>query len=93
MLVVDVAALRRMGTEIAAAHATLISTLDELDADVRPMSETWGGVAHHAYAERRDEWRRAADDLAALLREIGRAVDDSAADYLTVEGRSRALFD
>ena len=93
MLVVDIAALGRMGTEIAAARAVLCSTLDELDAEVRPLADTWGGVAHRAYAERRDAWRRAAGELAVLLGEIGRAVDDSAADYLTVERRSRALFD
>ncbi|MFI5839615.1 WXG100 family type VII secretion target [Catenuloplanes sp. NPDC051500] len=93
MLVVDVAALRRVAAEIAAARALLDSTLDELDTDVRPLNETWGGVAQRAYAERREAWRRAAGELAASLGEIGRAVDDSAADYLTAEQRNRALFD
>ncbi|WP_033339414.1 WXG100 family type VII secretion target [Catenuloplanes japonicus] len=93
MLVVDVAALQRAGTEIAEARNLLRSTLDDLDADVRPLTETWGGEAQRAYAARRDAWRRAAEELTAVLGEIGRAVDDSASDYLTTETRNRALFD
>jgi 6 kDa early secretory antigenic target len=92
VLAVDVAELHRLGAELARARAVLGSTLDDLDADVRQLSGTWDGAAHRAYAERRAVWRRAAGELAAALGEIGRAVDDSAADYLTVERGNRELF-
>ncbi|MDP9798894.1 WXG100 family type VII secretion target [Catenuloplanes nepalensis] len=91
-MIVDVVAVRRMGAEITATAVALRSALDDLDERTRLPAEAWGGEARHAFAERRDAWRRAADDLTALLREIGREVDDAAADYLATESRNRALF-
>ncbi|MFI2271814.1 MULTISPECIES: WXG100 family type VII secretion target [Catenuloplanes] len=90
---VDVGAVRGMGGEIAATAAALRSTLDALDEASRLPAEAWSGEARRAFVERRDAWRRAADDLIALLHEIGRAVDDAAADYLATEARNRSLFD
>ncbi|MDR7279681.1 WXG100 family type VII secretion target [Catenuloplanes atrovinosus] len=93
MLSVDVAALRRIGAEIDAAGVALWSVLDDLDADARSTAAAWSGEAWRAYEERRAAWRRAGAELGALLREIGRAVEVSAADYADVEARNRALFD
>ncbi|GAB7048922.1 WXG100 family type VII secretion target [Catenuloplanes indicus] len=91
-MIVDLAALRRTGADIATTAAALRSTLDELDTRSRLAEEAWSGEARHAFTERRENWRRAADDLTALLRETGRAVDDAAADYQAAETGNRALF-
>ena len=72
-MIVDLAAVREMGAEIATTAAALRSTLDDLDERSRLPAEAWTGEARRAFAERRDAWRHAADDLTALLREIGRA--------------------
>jgi WXG100 family type VII secretion target len=53
---------------------------------------TWVGEAQAAYQQRQDRWRTAAHDLAAILRDIKNAVDESAAEYLATEKRNRALF-
>lgn len=92
-MIVDLAAVREMGAEITTTAAALRSTLDDLDERSRLPAEAWTGEARRAFAERRDAWRHAADELTALLREIGRAVDDAAADYLATEDRNRVLFD
>jgi WXG100 family type VII secretion target len=53
---------------------------------------TWEGDARQAYQQRQDAWRRAAGDLATMLAEVKRAVDDSAADYAATERRNANLF-
>ena len=54
--------------------------------------ETWGGSAKEAYEQRQATWRTAARDLANVLSQIKRAVDDSAADYANTETRNTNLF-
>jgi WXG100 family type VII secretion target len=53
---------------------------------------TWQGDAQQAYQVRQTRWREAAENLSVMLRDIKRALDESAADYLNTENRNKALF-
>ncbi|GGJ95644.1 hypothetical protein GCM10010123_26880 [Pilimelia anulata] len=85
--------MQEASAHIQAALNTLDSLLGQLEGDAAPLVATWSGAARAAYDERQRAWRTASEDLAATLRDIRLAVDESAADYLATEQRNRALFE
>jgi len=93
VLVVQFGALQQASGNIQAALNTMESQLSQMEADAAPLVGSWEGEAKAAYEQRQQVWRTAAQDLSNILREVRRAVDDSAADYLSTENRNRSLFE
>jgi 6 kDa early secretory antigenic target len=91
-LVVDFNAMQHASAEIQQALGRLHGKLDELETNAAPLVNTWAGPAQEAYRERQARWRRAADDLSAILSQIKKALDESAADYHSTEQRNTGLF-
>lgn len=91
-MIVNFAALHSASGHIADAINRLQSELGDLERSAAPLVATWEGDARQAYEQRQDAWRRAAGDLATMLAEIKRAVDDSAVDYAATERRNANLF-
>ncbi len=92
-LVVDFAKLQHASSEIVVALNKLESQLSDLEGAAAPLVASWEGSAQQAYTARQATWRQAAGDLATILGNIKRAVDDSAADYLNTEQRNTRLFE
>jgi WXG100 family type VII secretion target len=92
LLVVNFAALEQASADIQHALSQLETQLSQLEADAAPLVATWSGEAKASYDARQAKWRTAASDLAAMLRDIKVAVDESAADYLSTERRNANLF-
>jgi early secretory antigenic target protein ESAT-6 len=93
MLLVNFGALSQASADIQKALNELHSQLSQLDRDAGPLVATWSGAAQTAYAERQRKWSSASDDLAAILRSIKVAVDDSAADYQDTERKAQQRFE
>jgi WXG100 family type VII secretion target len=91
-LVVNFAALQAASGHIQNAISTLESQLSQLERDATPLVQTWAGDAREAYQTRQAIWRQASAELAAMLRDIRRALDESAADYAETERRNANLF-
>ncbi|GAA1832423.1 hypothetical protein GCM10009682_58650 [Luedemannella flava] len=91
-IVVNFAQLHAASDHIATAVAKLTNELHELERAAAPLVQSWDGEAKHAYQQRQNAWRGAAKDLATMLSQIKRAVDDSAADYASTENRNTNLF-
>jgi early secretory antigenic target protein ESAT-6 len=92
MLVVNFAALQKASTDIQTALNSIRTQLDQLEQDASPLVAEWTGDAREAYDIRQAKWRAAAADLSDMLRDIQRALDDSAADYQNTEKRNTDLF-
>jgi WXG100 family type VII secretion target len=92
VLVVNFAALQKASADIQGALNTLHSQLAELERDAAPLVAGWDGEARQAYDTRQARWQRAATELAGILRNIKRALDESAADYQHTEKRNTGLF-
>jgi WXG100 family type VII secretion target len=92
VLVVNFAALQKASADIQTALNTLQSQLSQLEQDAGPLVAGWTGEAREAYDTRQAKWREAAGDLSTILRDIKRALDDSAADYQNTEKRNTDLF-
>ncbi len=91
-LVVNFAALQRAGADIQQALGALDTQLGQLERDAAPLVATWDGQARESYDARQATWRRAAEDLSRMLRDIKLAVEESAADYDATERRNTSLF-
>ncbi|SNT57254.1 WXG100 family type VII secretion target [Asanoa hainanensis] len=92
VLVVNFPALQQASADIQRALNTLDTQLGQLERDAAPLIATWDGEARQAYDQRQSRWRTASADLQSMLRDIKRALDDSAADYLSTEKRNTSLF-
>jgi WXG100 family type VII secretion target len=93
LLLVNFGALQQAGADIQKALNQLQSQLSDLDRDAAPLVATWSGAAQAAYSERQRKWTAAADDLAAILRNIKIAVDESASDYQRTESQAQKRFE
>ena len=92
MIRVEFGALQHAGDSINTALRALENQLAELERDAAPLVATWQGDAQQAYQVRQTRWREAAEGLSVMLRDIKRALDESAADYASTENRNTALF-
>ncbi|OLB80558.1 MAG: hypothetical protein AUI14_06285 [Actinobacteria bacterium 13_2_20CM_2_71_6] len=92
VLVVNFAALQKASADIQSALNTLQSQLAQLERDAAPLVAGWDGTAREAYDVRQAKWQQAATDLSNILRDIKRALDDSAIDYQNTEKRNTSMF-
>jgi WXG100 family type VII secretion target len=92
VLVVNFVALQKASADIQNALNTLQTQLSQLESDAAPLVASWDGTAREAYDIRQAKWRRASTDLSNILRDIKRALDESAADYQHTEKRNTDLF-
>lgn len=92
MIRVEFGALQHAGDSINTALRALENQLAELERDAAPLVATWQGDAQQAYQVRQTRWREAAEGLSVMLRDIKRALDESAAEYASTENRNTALF-
>jgi 6 kDa early secretory antigenic target len=70
---------------IGSTHAKLVSTLDDLEANLQPMLQTWDGQAREAYYQCKKEWDAAAAQMATTLQQIGQAVSTANENYQAAE--------
>jgi WXG100 family type VII secretion target len=91
-LVVDFAAMQSASADIASALKNLNGHLEQLQTDAGPLVSTWAGTAQAAYHARQQTWTNAANDLAAMLRDIHRALEESTHDYHHTEKGNTDLF-
>lgn len=92
VLVVNFAALEQASVDIQHALDAITDQLAVLERDAAPLVATWDGEARRAYEVRQTRWRRAAGDLSMMLRDIKRALDESAIEYRDTERKNTSLF-
>jgi len=93
MMIVNFVEMRAGSDAIEKALAALDRQLHDLEAAARPLVSDWTGAAQEAYAVRQRQWRQAAADLAVMLRDIKRALDDSAVGYHDAEVSNTRRFE
>jgi 6 kDa early secretory antigenic target len=75
--------------EIRKVHGQLLNSLDELEAKLRPMVSSWGGEARQAYFEKKKTWDNAAQEMASILQQMGKAVANAHDGYQSAEASNR----
>lgn len=91
-LVVNFTALQTAAGDIQSAMNNMESQLGAAEQTAQPLVSTWEGSAREAYQQRQAKWTQAANDLSTMLREIKKAVEESASQYQQTETRNANLF-
>ena len=76
----------------AEIHGALTRTLDELDGKLRSGFRQWEGDAVTAYWHAHDEWRAAADDIAAHLKWLHHVLTTSHGNFGNAAGATIAMW-
>jgi 6 kDa early secretory antigenic target len=77
---------------IGKTFGQLQATLDELEADLQPMIETWSGAAQEAYLTCKNRWDAAALELAAVLQTVSRAVGIANENYQATHSATMQIW-
>jgi WXG100 family type VII secretion target len=93
MMIVNFVEMRAGSDAIDKALAALERQLNDLEAAARPLVSEWTGAAQQAYEARQRQWRQASADLALMLRDIKRALDDSTVGYHDAEVNNARRFE
>lgn len=70
---------------IMATYRQLQSTLENLESQLQPMVSSWTGDAREAYFQQKKKWDDASAALAAILSQMGNAVDSANTNYKAAE--------
>lgn len=88
MVLVTFTALANAAQAIQTTSNSLNSKLDELQSELAPITATWTGAAAEGYGVQQKKWDQAQQDLTAVLRAIGTAVEQAHQAYTTTESQN-----
>jgi len=91
-IVVSFAALHQAAGDIQSAVHSMREQLGQAEDTAKPLVATWDGEAKDAYLQRQQKWTQAANDLATMLDQIKKAVEESAAHFQDTEHRNKNMF-
>lgn len=74
---------------IMTTHGRLVTTLDELEANLQPMLQSWTGEAREAYYACKQQWDSAAEAMSTTLQQIGSLVGTAQTNYQQAENSAR----
>jgi early secretory antigenic target protein ESAT-6 len=73
-------------------YKSLLTTLDDLEGQLRPMVNSWTGNAQSAYQMTKKQWDDAAQALGTILHGIGQAVQQAHDNYHSTESRNTGIW-
>ncbi|MDT4989687.1 MAG: 6 kDa early secretory antigenic target [Micromonosporaceae bacterium] len=91
-LLVNFGQLQAAAGHIDTAISALHTGLGDLENEAKPLVGTWAGDAQTAYAQRQQQWTRAAQDLTSILQSIKKALEESTTEYIQTEKANTNLF-
>lgn len=89
---VDHAALTQASTDLRSTATRIRARLDDLDQDLRPLSQQWSGQARASHDAARTEWQGAMNEMVALLEQVSSAVTESNEAYRAADLRGARRF-
>ncbi|MBN9189248.1 WXG100 family type VII secretion target [Salana multivorans] len=91
-LAFDPASIATASGDISTGASGVRRILDDMDAQLAPLRETWTGEASSAYTAAQSKWNAAIADMNLLLQDISRAVGDGGQNYDATERKNTARW-
>ena len=79
-------------SEFASTYAQVVSTVDNLDSQLRSSLQTWTGAAQQAYYECKAKWDAAINDMATVIQSLGQVVDVANQNFQGAETANRSMW-
>jgi WXG100 family type VII secretion target len=91
-MVVTFAALQDAEKGIRSGADTMREKLDELAADLTPLTQSWTGEAAEAYQKHMREWTEAAKDLTDVLSRLAGMVRTAESNYRNMVTTNKSMW-
>jgi 6 kDa early secretory antigenic target len=79
-------------SEFASTYAQVVSTVDNLDSQLRSSLSTWTGAAQQAYYECKAKWDAAIADMATVIQSLGQVVNTANENFQGAENATRSMW-
>ncbi|WP_210592854.1 WXG100 family type VII secretion target [Streptomyces sp. GESEQ-35] len=84
-ILVNYATITNASTDVKATAGRIKQQLDDLEAAVKRVANSWEGEAQEGYQRKQREWDQTAADLHATLLKISTALQSAADNYQATE--------
>jgi WXG100 family type VII secretion target len=79
-------------SDFASTYAQVVSTVDNLDSQLRSSLQTWTGAAQAAYYECKQKWDAAIADMATVIQSLGQVVDVANQNFQQAETHNTTMW-
>lgn len=91
-ILVNYATITNASTDVKATAGRIKQQLDDLEAAVKRVANSWEGEAQEGYQRKQREWDQTAADLHATLLKISTALQSAADNYQATEKSNSATW-
>jgi early secretory antigenic target protein ESAT-6 len=84
-ILVNFQTVSQASSDVASTANRIKSQLDDLEAMVKRVANTWEGAAQEGYQQKQAQWDQTADHLHQVLLKISSALQNSADNYQATE--------
>jgi early secretory antigenic target protein ESAT-6 len=84
-ILVNYATITNASTDVKSTAGRIKQQLDDLEAAVKRVAQSWEGEAQEGYQRKQREWDTTAADLHATLLKISTALQNAAENYQATE--------
>ncbi|MGZ2357286.1 WXG100 family type VII secretion target [Streptomyces sp. 372A] len=84
--------VQEVANRIRAVSRNICRDLEEMDAALKVVTDTWDGQAHAEYVTLQHKYRNKADHMRARLDEVARLIESGKDHYRATDLRSSRLF-
>jgi early secretory antigenic target protein ESAT-6 len=84
-ILVNYATITNASSDVRSTAGRIKQQLDDLEAAVKRVANTWEGEAQEGYQRKQREWDQTAADLHATLLKIASALQNAAESYQATE--------
>jgi 6 kDa early secretory antigenic target len=91
-ILVNFQTISQAASDVRATANNIRSQLDELEAGVKKIAQSWEGSAQESYRAKQAEWDQRAASLHQTLQQIARALDTAAQNYQSTESKNASIW-
>ena len=91
-ILVNFQTISQAAADVRSTANNIRSQLDELEAGVKKIAQTWEGAAQQNYQAKQAEWDKRAASLHQTLEAIAKALDTAAQNYQGTESKNAQIW-
>ncbi|WP_329311768.1 WXG100 family type VII secretion target [Streptomyces sp. NBC_01537] len=91
-ILVNFTTISQAASDVRTTAGNVRSQLDDLEAGVKQIAQSWEGAAQEGYQAKQAEWDKRAASLHATLEAIAKALDTAAQNYQSTERQNASIW-
>ncbi|MFJ8164793.1 WXG100 family type VII secretion target [Streptomyces sp. NPDC096136] len=84
--------VQQMADRIRVVSRNILKDLDEMEAAVKVVTDTWDGEAHREYVALQKKYHARADHMQKQLEAVARLIERGKGDYRATDVKASRLF-